>query len=143
NKYKWVEYTPVLWNDTKLVKTNGTNSGSYVVAHSIYSENMTFVVGANINLQNLTIEIEPLYQISGTNPKIEVLLAEPGHYEWIKSSNGTIEKNAIEGGKMENETIYVCRIENRAGWMTPSKRRCDSNLLLTYKSTYDLLIHKI
>ncbi|KAK0174242.1 hypothetical protein PV327_011117, partial [Microctonus hyperodae] len=70
-EYKWVEYTPELWNDTSLMKINETNSDSHVavVARSIYRNNMIIVVPANISLQNQTIE--PIFKISDKKPEIE------------------------------------------------------------------------
>ncbi|KAK0179353.1 hypothetical protein PV327_005111 [Microctonus hyperodae] len=54
----------------------------------------------------------------------EVLLVEPDHYEWIKPSNATVRKNAVEGGNIVgDEIIYECQIHGPTyytGWVVLS-----------------------
>ncbi|KAK0072589.1 hypothetical protein PV325_007817, partial [Microctonus aethiopoides] len=44
--------------------------------------------------------------------------------KWVPSSNGTVEKNAIEGGKIGNEIIYVCRDNNLYAEMDANVHIC-------------------
>ncbi|KAK0178508.1 hypothetical protein PV327_007394 [Microctonus hyperodae] len=109
SEYQWVKYTPELWNDTRLVHTIPSNY--YIITRLTYSNGDKVPYEGKIYLHKRTME--PFPEMKTNNyEQFEVLLVKPGHYKWIQSSNGTVEKNAIEGGKIGNETIYICRIYN-------------------------------
>ncbi|KAK0169510.1 hypothetical protein PV327_011528, partial [Microctonus hyperodae] len=80
--------------------------------------------------------------------RLEVLLVEPGHYDWQPSSNCGIPNNAIEGGQNLNKTIYVCRLiyfgQYHVG-MLFQVNRDDGICYSKYwgvNSTYDILVYK-
>ncbi|KAK0174441.1 hypothetical protein PV327_010210 [Microctonus hyperodae] len=144
-RYRWVKYTAELFNDTRLVKYGIIIDSGYlsVVARSIYDNGGTVLVDAAIDpYSGIILSFVP-YAEKYTN--IEVLLIEFGRVKWIESSNGTVEKNAIESGSIGNETVYVCRIydnfDYHTGMMTPSNRSCHDCYYGKYHQNYSLLTH--
>ncbi|KAK0077052.1 hypothetical protein PV325_004524, partial [Microctonus aethiopoides] len=109
--YQWVKYTAKLFNDTRLVDPENFIRGGIlsVVVRFMYDNGDTVLVDGLINPSH-NGSVLLFTQISGNITDIEVLLIESGEVKWIESSNGIVEKNAIEGGNIGNETVYVCRI---------------------------------
>ncbi|KAK0082511.1 hypothetical protein PV325_010272 [Microctonus aethiopoides] len=95
-EYQWVKYTPEMWNDTRLVRFDSSNPLKVVGRRKF--DNDIISVSSYIKKENKELP-------DGT----EVLLIEPGHGKWIRSSNGVVKNNAIEGGIKDDTVVYVCR----------------------------------
>ncbi|KAK0181589.1 hypothetical protein PV327_003861 [Microctonus hyperodae] len=53
---------------------------------------------------------------------------DPRHYEWVGSSKNTINKNPIEGGKMNSETVYICRINREHDFYAGMRLKCQQKI---------------
>ncbi|KAK0181919.1 hypothetical protein PV327_000101 [Microctonus hyperodae] len=143
-KYQWVNYTPELWNDTRLVHPElPYHYPNYIITRIIYKNYNQVPHEGRIDEIDKTIEPYPPIIIKNYK-QIEVLLVKNGDYKWMESSNGKVEKNAIEGGKINNEKVYVCRAEYEeqyySGVMLPSDRACYLKIADNFYPTYELLI---
>ncbi|KAK0070761.1 hypothetical protein PV326_002108, partial [Microctonus aethiopoides] len=85
-----------MWNDTRLVRFDSSNPLKVVGRRKF--DNNIISVSSYIKKENKELP-------DGT----EVLLIEPGYGKWIRSSNGVVKNNAIEGGIADDTVVYVCR----------------------------------
>ncbi|KAK0088467.1 hypothetical protein PV326_004824, partial [Microctonus aethiopoides] len=140
--YKWVNYAPDLWNNKKL-----------------------WVVKGWVPLHTLICPFEkkevPFRTNAGQVIRIEVLLIDPKHYDWVPSENGIVEANAIDGGNTGKEKLHIyvqtyriiCRTYNiisrsredyypYAGMMKPSSHACFRGCSSKLKRNYRLLVYR-
>ncbi|KAK0156874.1 hypothetical protein PV327_011555, partial [Microctonus hyperodae] len=105
--YEWVNSTAGLENDPRLVRSGFRK---HVITRWIYNNDNVVVTHDRINyLKSLR---EDSRKIGRSYKRVEVLLAEPGYYDWQPSSNRTaIPDNAIEAGQNRNKTVHVCRFK--------------------------------
>ncbi|KAK0161505.1 hypothetical protein PV327_009967 [Microctonus hyperodae] len=148
-KYQWVEYTPVMFNDARLIHSSSSFGVYYVLVRLIQNNGDKVPDQGKIDIYhvNKTLAFFP-QTIIADYKRLEVLLVEHGYYEWVMSSHGIVENNAIEGGQINNETVYVCRVvywsSPYLGVMQPSKGYCHVYYddRYNYQSSYDLLTFK-
>ncbi|KAK0171413.1 hypothetical protein PV327_011365, partial [Microctonus hyperodae] len=143
-KYQWMNYTPELFKSFKLV---------YVVSDLKHPDIVGRLIDKNgdkIPLQGKIFvdKTDVLYNQSiKKSDNTEVLVIEFGQYDWIESRNGIKRDDAIEGGKIGDEIVYVCRVHDGhnfyAGVMIPSNHSCNVQSLNEYTKNYQLLIHKL
>ncbi|KAK0168009.1 hypothetical protein PV327_001851 [Microctonus hyperodae] len=144
-KYQWVEYTSELFGDSRLVYTD-VKDPHFVIVRLIYNNGS--IAPYEGYVEDYIKAITPDPPLKNVYKRYEVLLAKSAnHYKWVQSSNGTVEKNAILGGQINHEKVYVCRVNMEdvyyIGVMQSSKRTCYAVLWRKYHSTYELLIYKI
>ncbi|KAK0162612.1 hypothetical protein PV327_006377 [Microctonus hyperodae] len=143
SKYQWVNYKKKLWNDSRLVHHDSLNY--FIVVRIKYNKDQVPYEGQI----NYDATVMPIAELNTNDYKqLQVLLVEPvGHYEWVYSSNGKVEENAIEGGHINDEIVYVCRMNNYGhnyiGVMRPNNGTCYSDYWDQYYSDYFLLTYKI
>ncbi|KAK0180743.1 hypothetical protein PV327_003095 [Microctonus hyperodae] len=140
--YQWMKYSPELTNKKKLVRPDKYDT--IIIGRLIYSDGNQIPCEVKISYTDETIVPHPEKKITDYK-ELEVLLAERDHYKFEKSSNGRVKENAIEGGKMNNETVYICRVHWKmkyydAGMMQPSSHFCRTGFPRTNATTtYELL----
>ncbi|KAK0161708.1 hypothetical protein PV327_008127 [Microctonus hyperodae] len=142
-KYQWVELTHESWEDTRLVHYDPSQK-NYVITRLVYGDDNKVPYEGEINIYDKIIT--PYLQTDVADYKrLEILLVDAGNYKWVQSSNGAVLDNAIEGGLINNEVVYLCRVFvakiHYAGVMKPSTGHCSTIYAwMTEKSTYELLI---
>ncbi|KAK0081500.1 hypothetical protein PV326_007639 [Microctonus aethiopoides] len=142
-KYQWVNYTVELFDSFRLVYVTSHPKHPDIVGRLIYKN------GDKVPLQGMVFDnkTDVLYDQSlKKTGNFEVLAIEFGTFDWIESRNGIERDDAIEGGKIENELVYVCRVTDGyrfyAGVMQPSNHSCYVQSLNEYAKNYQLLVHK-
>ncbi|KAK0183470.1 hypothetical protein PV327_001508 [Microctonus hyperodae] len=107
--FRWVQNDiSELLNDKRLIRIDNNNR-HYIITRLIQNSDDKVPYEGFIN--DTTKTVEPAFiEAKLSYDRMEFLLAEPGYYQWMKSSNGRIEKNAIEGGQINDDTIYICRV---------------------------------
>ncbi|KAK0091676.1 hypothetical protein PV326_002862 [Microctonus aethiopoides] len=143
-KNRWIKFTPELSTDSRLLVIDKHGHYINVVARLNYNNDEKFPCLAMIDLDKRTINTYPALPLEKIT--IEVFMMESGNYRWIKSSGGKVENNAVKGGIIENETVYVCRMKvdghYSAGMMRPSTGTCEVLNAYQPRQDYELLIRE-
>ncbi|KAK0168003.1 hypothetical protein PV327_001846 [Microctonus hyperodae] len=127
-EYRWVEYNKfsyILHIRRLLLVQSDSENPQYLIIRLKYDNGD--IVPYEGRQKSGEDKITPEPEIDNYK-QFEVFQIEPDHYKWVQSSNGTVEKNAIEGGQINNKTVYICRMETEfghtAGVMQPSDHSC-------------------
>ncbi|KAK0074755.1 hypothetical protein PV325_007849, partial [Microctonus aethiopoides] len=132
--YQWVNFTSELVNDSRLVNISGSIQRQYKVARLIFSDGDIIPIDSGFNFDKETI-----HAVIPTTSNYTI--------QWIESSNGIVENNAIEGGNIRNETVYVCRLYHDKSWyggvMQPSKGFCRDQYFKKNDRNYSLLVYEM
>ncbi|KAK0081546.1 hypothetical protein PV325_011998 [Microctonus aethiopoides] len=108
-KYEWVSYTRDLIHNERLAAIKLGSKPWFVFARAIYLNGDKIPGNGGIH-EDGSLSFHGK-KMGSYHYRVEVLLMRTHHWWWSDySSNGEIVKDAIIGGNIGNETVYICGV---------------------------------